>query len=128
LCRLGTVYTASYAAVPHLLALAQRNPLLATYDYLLLPTTIEIARGRGRGPPIPLELRADYFAAIRNIPLIVGAIGARPLDETWCLICGAAIATCNGHSMLAEAILQLEGTTELPGHQAPTTRGARLSG
>src|SRR5438045_5631562 len=59
LCHQGDVYTASYAAVPHILALAQANPRLATYDYLLLPTSIEIARATGRGPKVPQELELD---------------------------------------------------------------------
>lgn len=112
LCHQGDVYSASYAAVPHVLALAEKEPLRATYDYLLLPVMIEIARAKGRGPKVPPELESDYLGALRRMPAIVGAIGARRLDETWIVTCGAAIAACNGHALLAEAILELQDSAE----------------
>ena len=105
LCHQGDTYTAAYAAVPHILKLAEADPDRITYDYLLLPTSIEIARLEGRGPEIPAALKNGYEAAIQSMPRIVGRLSAQQMDETWCLTCGAAIAVAAGNPTLGEAIL-----------------------
>lgn len=109
LCHQGDTYTASYAAVPHIIRLAEVKPNLISYDFLLLPTSIEIARLSGRGPKIPAGIVMEYSDAIKRMPKIVGQIKVDELDETWCLTCAAAIAISAGNSTLAEAILELEG-------------------
>jgi hypothetical protein len=109
LCHQGDTYTAAYAAVPHMLRFAEAEPERITYDFLLLPTSIEIARLTGRGPEIPDRLRVAYGAAIQSMPRIVGHLGAKEMDETLCLSCGAAIAAAAGKPIMAEAILGLEG-------------------
>jgi hypothetical protein len=111
LCHQGDVHTASYAASPIILSLAQAQPEKATYDYLLLPTSIEIARLTGRGPELRGDLSADYLGAVQSIPKIVGSFAASRLDETFALTCAAAIAVAGGHALQAEAILELEGNT-----------------
>ncbi len=111
LCHQGDTYTAAYAAVPHILAFAEAEPSRITYDFLLLPTSIEIARRTGRGPEVPADIRGSYSAAIKNMTAIVGQLRVDDLDETWCLTCGAAVAIAAGKPTLAEAILELEGDT-----------------
>ena len=111
LCHQGDTCTAAYAAVPHMIALAEAEPDRITYDYLLLPTSIEIARLTGRGPGVPAELFESYLAAIKKMPAVVGRLGVDDMDETMCLSCGAALATAAGNPVLAEAILELEGDT-----------------
>lgn len=109
LCHQGDTYTAAYAAVPHILRLAEVHPERVTYDYLLLPTSIEIARLAERGPDIPEDLVDAYTAAIQSMPRIVGKFLPGTIDETMCLTCCAAIAVAAGKATLAEAILELEG-------------------
>ena len=109
LCHQGDTYTAAYAAVPHMLQFAKAEPERITYDFLLLPTSIEIARLTGRGPDIPDHLKFAYDAAIQSLPQIVGQLRTKGMDETMCLSCGAAIAAAAGNGTLAEAILELEG-------------------
>lgn len=109
LCHQGDTNTAAYAAVPHLLRLAEAEPERITYDFLLLPTSIEIARLTGRGPEIPPFLKDAYEAAIRGMLRVIGQLRADNMDETFCLTCGAAIAVAAGNSTMAEAILELEG-------------------
>ena len=111
LCHQGDTYTAAYAAVPHIIALAEAEPDRITYDYLLLPTSIEIARLTGRGPEVPAEIAESYFSAIKNMASIVGRLSLDDMDETMCLSCGAAIAVATGNPVLAEAILELEGAS-----------------
>lgn len=109
LCHQGDTNTAAYASVPHLLRLTEASPDRITYDFLLLPASIEIARLAGRGPGIPASLKDDYEAAIQSIPQIIAQIPIGKMDETMCLTCGAAIAVAAGYATIAEAILELEG-------------------
>ena len=111
LCHQGDVYSASYAAAPIILDIAAKAPERITYDYLLLPVSIEISRASNSGPDIPAELAQDYFESLKAIPSIVGRISASRLDATFALTCAAAIAIAGGHPTLAEAILELEGRT-----------------
>lgn len=107
LCHQGDVYTASYAAVPHILSLASHAPERITFDYLLLPTSIEIARGKGRGPAVPLELAENYHNAFQTIPAIIGEIKAARLNELWTRTCAGALAVVGGHFDLADAFLEM---------------------
>jgi hypothetical protein len=74
LCHQGDVYTASYAAVPELIAIAQarRGEHAAARECILLAGSIELERAQpeGRQPPaIPSDLIGAYNAAL--------ALGAR---------------------------------------------------
>ena len=109
LCHQGDTYTAAYAAVPHMIALAEAEPNRIACDFLLLPVSIEIARLTGRGPEVPAELSDSYFAAIKRMTTIIGRLRVDNMDENWCLTCGAAVAIASGNPTLAEAILELEG-------------------
>jgi len=73
LCHQGDVYSASYAAVPHLVAIAKLPAFQRRYDPLLLAASIELARLEKRGPPIPEDLAHDYQQAV---------VEARRLAET----------------------------------------------
>ena len=64
LCHQGDTYTASYAAVPYLIALAPGHLKHKRYDPLFLAACIELARLEGRGPTIPSQLRASYTEAL----------------------------------------------------------------
>jgi hypothetical protein len=64
LCHQGDTYTGSYAAVPHLVALAPEYLNRKQYDPLFLAACIELARLEGRGPAIPGELTPAYSEAI----------------------------------------------------------------
>ena len=111
LCHQGDTCTAAYAAVPHIIALAGAEPRRITCDFLLLPTSIEIARSTGRGPEVPAKLSDSYTTAIKGMAAIIGQLSVDDMDETWCITCGAAVAIGAGNPALAEAILELEGDT-----------------
>jgi hypothetical protein len=111
LCHQGDVYTASYAAVPHIIRVLASAPARAHWDFFLLPACIEIARTGGRGPEIPAEFRDDYFTALRRIPALAGAAAESPWDEGFCRTVTAAIAVAKGQSALGEAILELDSDT-----------------
>lgn len=110
LCHQGDTNTAAYAAVPHIVGLAQAQPDRITYDFLLLPTSIEIARLTGRGPEVPETLMQSYGSAIQGMIGVIGHLQGSEMDETWCLTCAASIAAAAGNATIAEAILELEGS------------------
>ncbi len=101
----GDVGSASYAAVPHLLAWAQQAATL-DWNTLSLVATIELARPNNPCPPE--ELEAGYFEAIRAIP---NWIGSHP-DKAWDQLLTRAIVSCialaKGHRTLAEAYLEMD--------------------
>src|SRR5262245_48478650 len=53
LCHQGNVYSASYAALPHLVRIVEENPDKFRWTLLGLVHAIEVARSKGRGPPVP---------------------------------------------------------------------------
>ena len=108
LCHQGEVYTASYAAVPHLVDALLGSPSPVYGPPLQLVTCIEIARASGRGPDMPAALASSYWAALRRVPDVVRAMANSSCDEASCRVAAAALAVANGHGRLAEAILALE--------------------
>jgi len=108
LCHQGDVYTASYAAVPHLVDALLASPSPVYDPPLQLVTCIEIARANGHGPVVPIGLAAAYSAALRRLPEVVLAMMSSTRDEKVCRVAAAALAVANGHTRLAEAILELE--------------------
>jgi len=64
LCHQGDIYTASYAALPHLIAVAQGHLERKRYDPIFLSACIELARLEGRGPAIPTDLAPSYRQAV----------------------------------------------------------------
>ena len=107
LCHQGDVYSASYAAAPHIIHILASAPAQAHWDFFLLPISIEIARARSHGPEIAPELRADYFAALARIPSLIAAVAEREWDERYCRIAAAALAVAKGQTLLGKAILEL---------------------
>jgi hypothetical protein len=66
LCHQDDIYTASYAAVPHLIALAAGHLQRRNYDPLLLSASIELARLEGRGPEIPSDSPIERILSTRS--------------------------------------------------------------
>jgi len=109
LCHQGDVYSASYAAVPHLVAAllgAAASPMHRSPLQLIV--CIEIGRANGKGPEVPVELTAPYREALHRLPEVVHAMTGVAWDEEGCLIAASAMAVANGHARLAEAFLELE--------------------
>jgi len=108
LCHQGDVYSASYAAVPHIVAaLLMKEPTDAHESALLLVVCIEIARGKD-GPPMEEDLVEDYEAALGWLPDVVKKMASDEMADGTCRVAGAALAVASNHNPLAEAMLQLE--------------------
>src|SRR5262245_30565233 len=105
LCHQGDTYSASYAAVPHLLRIAQLPAFKYRYDPLLLIASIELARLEQRGPAIPEDLVDDYLQAVAAARELADAtVGCAWDEESWAAFAGSA-AALRGDAVRARAIL-----------------------
>ena len=106
LCRQGAAYSASYAAVPHLVRIAKLPAFRLRYDPLLLIASIELARLERHGPVIPEDLADDYAAAVAEAKDLAQAAVAHAWDEdSWIAFAGSA-AVLRGDVARARAIFE----------------------
>jgi hypothetical protein len=108
LCHQDDVYSASYAAVPHIVRLAERHPDKATMSYFLLPTAIEIDRAAGRGPTLPQELEQDYLQSLKQLGQIAAEQLKGTADELRSRYLRGAIAISEGDVASASCIIDPE--------------------
>ena len=102
------VYTASYAALPHMVEMMGDAPDRANWCVLELVTRIEIARAKGKGPAMDDVQAALYYSAMDRLPEVIAAIAQKKWDEHLARTAAAALAASRGQHMLAEAILELK--------------------
>jgi len=108
LCHQGDVYTASYAAVPHIVEALLARSGQVPHSPLQLVVCIEIARAKGRGPAVPADIEGAYGEAIRRIADVAHGLTRPPCSEATCRVATAALAAANGYVQLADVILELE--------------------
>jgi hypothetical protein len=107
LCHQGDVYSASFAAVPHIVNTLANATDRACADFFSLPASIEVARIR-RNVPVPADLRLAYESALGRLPSCVAAVAARPWDDTICQSVLAAIAASKSRHSIAELLLVVD--------------------
>jgi hypothetical protein len=105
LCHQGDTYTASYAAAPHLIALAPAHLQHNRYDPLFLTACIELARLEGRGPAIPEDLGDGYRAAIEHGRALASAYVSRAWDHDASVAIEASAAAMAGDKQRARELL-----------------------
>lgn len=108
LCHQGDVYTASYAAVPHIVKIATETRTPIDSSFFQLPAAIEVARRTGHGPEIPTECAEDYHRAVASLGEIVSLHRNEAWDQSMLLSAMAAQAIAKGHVAVAEAMLNLD--------------------
>jgi len=92
LCHQGDTYTASYAAAPALVQIAQlRQHTPEQFDGLHLLGSIELARLEQRGPRVPDGLAAAYSAAMADAASLV----SQALSQPWPTECRDALEACS---------------------------------
>jgi hypothetical protein len=99
------VFTASYAAVPHLLAATATFGERERLQALHLATRIEISRRAPASAPMPEDLLAAYAEAIERLPLRVAELTAAPWTEEVARICAAALLVGKRQPALALLLL-----------------------
>lgn len=106
LCHQGDAYSASYAAVPALIRLAETPIYSAHYDPLLLAACIELARLEGTGPQLPDESIPTYLAALkRGRVLATEALKNSAMDSVSVRAYRGCVAAFHGQSIAARNIL-----------------------
>jgi hypothetical protein len=102
----GDVYSASFAAVPHVVRVLESAPDRAGPNYFHFPAWVEICRQRSE-EPIPEDLRDAYAKALAKLPTLAAAAAGRPWDEQMLRSVLAAVAVTKGAVDFAEAVLEL---------------------
>jgi hypothetical protein len=118
LCHQGDVYTASYAAVPHFVALGSKRPISEKMDFLLIVAKIEATRHAKKSPAIPADLKRSYEDAIQaGVPLVMNCMEQNwPEDEYRALL--GALAIFRGHVALGDMLLDFDGDCQCPNCEA----------
>ena len=107
LCHQGDIYSASFAAVPHIVGALATNPVRASMSYFLLPASIEVARASG-GVAAPPSLANAYFEALAQLPRLAGAAAQPGWNESTCTAALAATAAATGNHQTAQLLLETE--------------------
>ncbi len=102
----GDVYTASLAAVPHVVHALAKDPANADAAYFQFPAWVEICRQR-KALEVPRDLLSAYTAALSLLPSLVAAAATREWDAGFLACALSAIAAAKGQPAVAEAVLEL---------------------
>ena len=103
----GDIYSASFAAVPHVIEALAADPARASLSYFLLPASIEVQRVSS-GAAIPPELEAAYYAALGRIPKLFLAASRPSWRQDLCTAALAAMAAATGNHQVAKLLLETE--------------------
>jgi hypothetical protein len=76
----GDVYSASFAAVPHIVRVLATAPAAASFLYLQFPAWVEMCRQRHKLAD-PGGLSSDYFEALKMVAGLVCAASVRQWDS-----------------------------------------------
>jgi hypothetical protein len=102
----GDVYSASFAAVPHVVEALASAPLTADSAYFQFPAWVEVCRAKKR-IAVPEDLATAYFESLSRLPTLAAAAAARQWDEGFLCCVLAAVAAAKGQPAVAEAALEL---------------------
>lgn len=100
------VYTASFAAVPHVVSALATSPLTADSSYFQFPAVVEAWR-QEKQFPIPVDLQSAYSAALAALPDLVAQASAREWDGDFLACALSAVAAAKGFGNVAEAVLEM---------------------
>lgn len=100
------VFSASFAAVPHVVKALANSPSTADFTYFQFPAVVEAWRQQ-KGVVIPVDLQADYFAALAALPSLVAQAAEREWDGGFLACALAALAAAKGFGNVAEAVIEM---------------------
>ncbi|MEO8333425.1 MAG: hypothetical protein ABI664_00535 [bacterium] len=107
LCPDGPAVTAAYAAVPHLLSIAESRGAPERVSSLHAAATVEMNRHLPGAPPIPDDVLHDYALAIESLPRRVAELTSEPWDAAAAQILAAALLAGKRQPQLARSVLTL---------------------
>ena len=99
------VFTSTYAAVPHLIALAPDLPLGERAEALHLASHAECMRQEPSAPRVPDDLVAAYAEAVERMPAIVAASVGSTWDREMAQVFAAALLVGHRQPALAARLL-----------------------
>ena len=102
----GDVYSASFAAVPHVVQALASAPSAADPTYFQFPAWVEICRSKSN-VAVPEDLAPAYCDALSRLPALVAAAASRPWDARFLSCALSAIAAAKNQPTVAEAVLEL---------------------
>jgi hypothetical protein len=112
LCHQQDVYTASYAAIPHVVADAADRERGERLKHLNFIASVEAFRHKKNAPGMPADLEADYADAIgRAAALILDCLESDWSESDYKVLLGA-LAVVRGQYKLGSAIFELEEEIE----------------
>ena len=106
-CHQGDVFSASFAAVPHVIEVLATAPTRAGFDFFLLPAAIEVARDE-KGATISSALEPAYRTALARLPHLASAALTAACDADLCQSALAACAVAAGDLGLARLLIEIE--------------------
>ena len=114
LCHQEDVYTASYAAVPHIVAVGSERPISERADFLLIAAKIEAMRHAKRAPKMPADLKKSYVDAIgAGVSLAMSCMEQDWPEDDYRVLLGA-LAIFRGHVALGNMLLDFDGDCQCP--------------
>lgn len=102
----GDVYSATFAAVPHVVSALATAPGKADSCYFQFVAWVEICR-RKNNVPIPPDLESAYESALARLPMLVAEAATEPWSSGMLSAALAAIAAAKGYPSIAEATMEL---------------------
>ena len=102
----GDVYSASFAAVPHVVRALSTAPARADSSFFHFPAWVEICRQK-TAVPVPENLRHAYFAAFTHLPSLVATAADREWDGSFLACALSVVAAAKGYCTVAEAVQEL---------------------
>jgi hypothetical protein len=113
-CPMGEVSPASYAAVPHIVALAATHPIEVRAQLLQLVARVEAGRHHPVAPPIPDDLEPAYRAALTRVPHLVASRVGDEWDPTTAQALAGILLVTKGYPQLGMAVFELAEEIECP--------------
>jgi hypothetical protein len=112
LCHQGTIYSASFAAVPHIVEIGLRSAAIHEIDvgFFLLPTIIEQARLSGQQPQVEEDILRYYQDAIHRLHDLAHAVRNHSWPPEYAATIAAATTVSKGHLQLSKCFLECAET------------------
>jgi hypothetical protein len=114
ICPMGEVSPASYAALPHIVALAASHEIEVRAQLLQLVARVEAGRNRPDAPPVPDDLEPAYRAALTRVPHLVAARVGDEWDPTTAQALAGILLVTKGHPQLGMAVIELAEDVQCP--------------
>jgi hypothetical protein len=102
----GDVFSASFAAVPHVVAALAAAPAEADVSFFHFPAWVEICRAKNR-VEVPADLKPAYLEALARLPSLVAQAATRPWSAEFLACALSAVAAAKGQHAVAEAVLEM---------------------